>query len=484
MSIGRKNHWLVIAACVVLAACGETPDDTDDAGAPGDDAQVDAQVELDASTPMDDAGGHPPDTGAPDPDGGVPDGDGDGVPTSVDCDDADPAVGSTATRSCSSACGVGLERCTDGAWGACDAPTECACDTPGAMRSVPCGRCGIASQRCQDDHTWSMPSTCFGEAECFDGEIERSVVRCGESARICDATCHWRPWMEITPPGECEAGATMWTLEGCPESQTRELTCSATCAWAETTACATRCTRPPASSRTGADPICIPAGPFYLGTNDAPTDPEVRPERRVVLSDFYIDRFPVTKARYEMCRAAGACPGPDAAFASLYDAAPADAAPIYIPLYAAEMFCAWDGGTLQTEFQYEKAARGPSPDRRLHAWGTDPADLCTVHPATACPATVFPLTEASFPAAVSPYGLRLIGSLMEWTRTPASTASGGHAWIPDGAMDPEPSSTAATRIVRGWHWYSSGRVVPSNFSALERNVRGAPHPNASFRCVY
>src|SRR5690606_37644458 len=113
------------------------------------------------------------------------------------------------TRTCASRCDTGIQRCTDGVWHECNATTECGCAVPGASRTIPCGRCGLASQTCGADGFWSEPTECLDEAECFDGEVERDTSRCGERARICDATCHWRDWTETAPPGACEPGETM-----------------------------------------------------------------------------------------------------------------------------------------------------------------------------------------------------------------------------------------------------------------------------------
>lgn len=470
----RGAHVFAFAA-IALAACSEAPAVDDDAG-------VDAAIQPpDSSTDVPDAGDSEGDSGGEALDGGI-DGDGDGILRSVDCDDADPDVGSTATRACTSSCGAGLERCADGAWGACDAPTACDCTTIGMTRTVPCGRCGLASQTCQTDLTWSVPTECLGESECFDGDIERQMEMCGERARICDATCHWREWTEVVPPGECEAGAVRATGEGCDPFLTREETCSAECVWQETRACAAVCTRAPMPSASGADPVCIPAGPFVLGMDEPPFAAwSYDPERRITLSEFYIDRYPVTKARYETCRAAGACPDADAARRAEYDALPLDTYPSWLPIAAGEAFCSWDGGSLVTEFQWEKAARGPHPDRRPHSWGLEPADPCDVHAAPGCLTPQFSITAAQWPGAVSPFGVRMLGSLAERTSTPYSSANDDHDWLSDDVVDPTPTAASA-RVVRGTAW--CGAACSSHpHSALMRSTTSSAS-RIGFRCAY
>ena len=131
----------------------------------------------------------------------------DGVPSSEDCDDGDPGVGRSGTRPCASGCDSGLERCTSGVWAACDAPVDCTCDTPGANRTQPCGRCGMQSQTCRDG-TWQDVGACLGQGECMAGAVEiEETMMCGERQRLCDASCAWMPWEVTVPDGECVPGA-------------------------------------------------------------------------------------------------------------------------------------------------------------------------------------------------------------------------------------------------------------------------------------
>ncbi len=439
-------------------------------------SDVDAEIDTpDGGRPDPDAGvrpdtGPPLDAGDPPIDAGPLDLDRDGVPAASDCDDDDPAVGATSARECSSSCGVGTERCMAGVWSACDAPTDCACSVEGMTRTVPCGRCGLASQRCEGG-TWSMPSACLSEGECFAGELETERAMCGERSRICDDTCAWRAWTVLTPPGECEAGVVRTTDTGCGPGTRREETCSATCAWEVTGECSLRCARPPHPSRTGADPVCIPAGPFVLG-RDGGTQPELRPERSITMSEYYVDRYPITKARFELCRAAGACTvATHPMLADEYDALSPEHYAAYLLPEAALAFCEWDGGRLISEYEWEKAARGSAPDRRFHSWGDLGPDDCSTRPNATCP---LPVRLAAFPAAVSPYGVRLLGSVPEHTRT---------WWGPDhsavAAVDPEGPASAMYRVTRGQHWGSTSHRIES---ALRR---GNGHNSLSaVRCVY
>src|SRR5690606_39162725 len=95
--------------------------------------------------------------------------DGDGVPATVDCDDGDPTLGMSGTRPCAApgcAAENGVQTCTMGRWGACDAPScECSVDEEGTTREVACGNCGTQLQRCTGG-AWVNDGACTGSGEC------------------------------------------------------------------------------------------------------------------------------------------------------------------------------------------------------------------------------------------------------------------------------------------------------------------------------
>ena len=201
----------IIATLVgsALCACSGGPGPEPDGGAR--DAAIAADATTDAPVSAD---------------AGTDDADGDGVPAVLDCDDGDPAVGERAERACTGACGMGTERCTRGLWDPCDAPVDCACDTPGEMRLVACARCGMQSERCSDARRWESASMCFDQGECEPAAVEeRMTLRCGTEQRLCGATCGWGGWANTVPDGECEPGS--W--QPCPERGWRN--CDETCHW-------------------------------------------------------------------------------------------------------------------------------------------------------------------------------------------------------------------------------------------------------------
>ncbi|TAK32189.1 MAG: hypothetical protein EPO40_03215 [Myxococcaceae bacterium] len=149
------------------------------------------------------------------------------------------------------------------------------------------------------------------------------------------------------------------------------------------------------SSLAGCGTIFIPGGTFTLGDGE-PVSPSPA-QRDITVSDFYIDRFEVTVARFrrfasQAPRQSGTVRYPNGATLA-FDGAqwfvgqraptstgfsrycnwtltPADreAHPINcLNWNTAQAFCAWDGGRLPTEAEWEFVARGA--EGRRYPWG-------------------------------------------------------------------------------------------------------------------
>lgn len=168
---------------------------------------------------------------------GPPDGDDDGIPTTDDCDDDDPAIGRTAARACTTMCGTGTESCTDGQWSACDAPTTCNCSMPACepgqveMGGL-CGMCGREERRCRTDCTWG-PMECVDEGVCEPGTMDTPQTQscpgtCGGTqmrTRTCTSSCTWGPYTDWAPScpscgpvcgdGTCDSGETCSSCADC-----------------------------------------------------------------------------------------------------------------------------------------------------------------------------------------------------------------------------------------------------------------------------
>ncbi len=162
------------------------------------------------------------------------DGDGDGIDGDVDCDDTNPDIGRVAERDCSGSCGAGVERCVDGSWAACTAPTTCDCEPGSPARMVPCMRCGMQRQVCTGGR-WTDEGTCSA-GDCSPGEVDMGGIcgNCGAERRLCGMDCRWGAWL-CEGEGVCRSGETQMESAMCGScgtgTQTRTRTCGATCAW-------------------------------------------------------------------------------------------------------------------------------------------------------------------------------------------------------------------------------------------------------------
>ncbi|WP_437786256.1 formylglycine-generating enzyme family protein [Sorangium sp. So ce1097] len=86
----------------------------------------------------------------------------------------------------------------------------------------------------------------------------------------------------------------------------------------------------------------------------------------VYLSDFWIDRTEVTVASYRRCVSAGVCTEPPYASGGQRFDRP-DFPVVLVSWSDAQRYCAWAGGRLPTEAEWERAARGVAG--RRYPWG-------------------------------------------------------------------------------------------------------------------
>ncbi len=184
----------------------------------------------------------------------------------------------------------------------------------------------------------------------------------------------------------------------------------------------------------------IPAGEFTMGSDPAEEfapEPDEAPRHRVPVAAFRIGRTQVTNAEYAIFVAASGVPAPS----HWPDGAPtADQAshPVsYVSWADARAFCAWAGGFLPTEAEWERAARGD--DDRAWPWGDDAPNLERATFAAAGTSTV-----GLHVAGASPFGaLDLAGNVWEWT------TSAYRAYSYDAADGREDDGSPEPRVVRG-----------------------------------
>ncbi|TKB92519.1 MAG: trypsin-like serine protease [Nitrospira sp.] len=202
--------------------------------------------------------------------------------------------------------------------------------------------------------------------------------------------------------------------------------------------------------------VLIPAGEFWMGTEDGPQD--ARPFHRVHLSSYWFDQYEATNARYRQCVEGGGCPAPKDRQA--FDESQWMHHPVTnITWSQARSFCQWQGKRLPTEAEWEKAARGT--DGRRYPWGNDEeiakrymenrhlrADANGAEPVGRQVATS------------SPYGVfDLIGSLSEWVKD--WYAEDFYQTSP--VRDPQGPPRGSFRVLRGGEWNEKSPHIQSSY---------------------
>ena len=108
----------------------------------------------------------------------------------------------------------------------------------------------------------------------------------------------------------------------------------------------------------GSTLVYIPGGDFTMGNNNGYD----APAHSVTLSPYWMQQTPVTNRMYEQCVKAGGCSAPTQQLGGPVFTNPQFAShPVVgVNWEQSQAYCTWVQGSLPTEAQWEKAARGNS----------------------------------------------------------------------------------------------------------------------------
>jgi formylglycine-generating enzyme required for sulfatase activity len=234
----------------------------------------------------------------------------------------------------------------------------------------------------------------------------------------------------------------------------------------------------------GGPPIAwvrLPGGTYTMGAATAHAD--MKPPHPVTLSSFEVAVTEATTGQYRACHAEGGCPTPSLApGCTVQPAADPDLPASCLTWTDARAFCAWAGGRLCSEAEWEYAATGAGR-AVAYPWGATGAscDLAVLEDNghDGCgQGTPWPV--CSKPSGVSPQGLcDLAGNLWEWVE---DCYQGSYEGAPSdgGARTACDTDGGTDRVVRGssygfkWSHYARSAYryrFPPDLVSSEAGVR-------------
>jgi formylglycine-generating enzyme required for sulfatase activity len=223
--------------------------------------------------------------------------------------------------------------------------------------------------------------------------------------------------------------------------------------------------------------LYVPESQFTMGNAEGLYHNQ--PPHLVYLDAFWIDQTEVTNAMYALCVSADQCDMPHRVDSETRDSYfgisdYADFPVIAVDWEDARDYCAWAGGRLPTEAEWEKAARGS--DKRVYPWGNDPSSCSLENSWVEGPCAGDTAPVGTYPMGVGPFGtLDQAGNVQEWVADFLGTYP---ATLISNPMGP---ASGVTRVARG------GSLKQNSFFS-QSFIRGNYSPNyysldLGFRCA-
>ncbi|MEM7675752.1 MAG: SUMF1/EgtB/PvdO family nonheme iron enzyme, partial [Myxococcota bacterium] len=233
----------------------------------------------------------------------------------------------------------------------------------------------------------------------------------------------------------------------------------------------------------GEGEVLIPTGMFSRGCDLESCGTSEIPLRVINMTSFIIDVNEITVGKYRACVNDGSCTEPSDLPDCNYAQGREDHPVNCVTWAQASEYCAFAGGRLPTEAEWEMAARG-TMDTRRYPWGDDPAD-CTrgnffvAGDLIRCVNDTAPVGTSTNGA--SPFGiLDMAGNVSEWVED--WFVSDYYATAPDTDPPAPPQGVANQRVRRG------GSFRSSTLQSVYVHARSQSFPDTAsdetgFRCA-